>query len=564
VLRTVTVFEPSSIVLAIADGVGSGAPAVSHMDSVMMHLVLQLAVILIAARLSGLFFQRYLKMPSVLGELIAGIIIGPYAFGQISIPGIGPLFPLGQGVIPVSGELYGFATVASILLLFLSGLETDLTLFIRYSVAGAAVGLGGVIFSFAFGALSAVWFGLADSFMDPSALFLGAISTATSVGITARILSEKRKTDSPEGVTILAGAVLDDVLGIIMLAIVVAMARIKGSGGHIDWGRILMISAKAIGFWLAFTFVGLFSARYVTRVLKSLRSMEIIVSISFGLALLVAGLMEMAGLAMIIGAYIMGLSLSRTDLAHAIQENLHGIYNLLVPVFFCVMGMLVDVVALKAVLVFGAVYTVIAILSKLIGCGIPAWFMKFNMLGSLRIGAGMVPRGEVALIIASIGLSAGAIRGDVFGAAVMMTLLTTLIAPPILSRSFDGRSGLKPGAAAREEPIKSIMLEFPSPDLAEFMLSRFAQGFRNEEFFVYRLGHDTDTYQIRKDDMVFSLTQEGEKIILTAPAKHEHVARFIALEELLVLQDLASSFEKMRDLDSMKSSLLSGIFDAGA
>ncbi|NBC28705.1 MAG: cation:proton antiporter, partial [Spirochaetes bacterium] len=180
----------------------------------MTVLVLQLAVILISAKIIGYLFQRFLRQPRVLGELAAGMIIGPYALGQFFIPLIGqPLFPIGEGVLPVSPELYGFASVASIVLLFLAGLETDLPTFLRFSVVGSLVGLGGAAVAYAAGSGVAIWlFPGVDGFLHPVALFLGVLSTATSVGITARILSDKREMSSPEGVSILSAAVLDDVI----------------------------------------------------------------------------------------------------------------------------------------------------------------------------------------------------------------------------------------------------------------------------------------------------------------------------------------------------------------
>lgn len=539
------------------------APAGPDMESLMKHLVLQLAVIIIFARLGGHLFQRWLRLPSVLGELVIGMIIGPYALGgRIHLPGVGALFPIRTDLIPVSPELYGIATVASILLLFLSGLETDLATFLRFSAVGTAVGLGGVIFSFALGDACAVLFGVARSYLDPSALFLGTIATATSVGITARILSEKHKTDSPEGVTILAGAVLDDVLGIIVLAIVVGMAKIGEARGAINWGHIGVVAAKAFGFWIVSTVIGLVSARRITRVLKYLRSPETIASVALGLALVLAGLMEMAGLAMIIGAYIMGLSLSRTDLVHVVEHQLRGAYNVLVPVFFCVMGMLVDFAALKGVLLFGLAYTAVAIAAKVVGCGLPAWLMQFNLRGAYRIGAGMVPRGEVALIVAGIGLSTGVIKSDVFGVSIMMTMLTTFLAPPLLVKAFDAKSGLRARARLGAEDLTRIIpMEFPSPDLAEFMLGRLARAFRNEEFFVYQINQSPPTYQARKDDMAFTLIQEGNRLDMTTAAPHEDVARLIALEELLVLQDLIEGMERMRNLDSIKTALTRGLFE---
>jgi len=536
------------------------AAAHSHAE-VMTLLVLQLAVIIIAARAGGFLFQRFLRLPGVLGELMAGMIIGPYALGaRIPLPGIGPLFAAQNGGLPVSSELYAIATVASIVLLFLSGLETDLRAFLRYSFVGSLVGLGGLLFSFVLGALCGVWFGLAPSFMHPSALFLGTISTATSVGITARILTERHKMSSPEGVTILAGAVLDDVLGIVVLAIVVGMTKSTGSGEAMAWKEIGAIAAKALSFWLVCTALGLLLARRLTGTLKRLGSPEVIVSVSFGLAMLLAGLSEMAGLAMIIGAYIMGLSLSRTDVVQELQTRLQGVYDMLVPVFFCVMGMLVDFSAMRNTLLFGLVYSVIAIAAKVIGCGLPAWLTRFNFRGSLRIGLGMLPRGEVALIVAGIGLSSGAIGQDIFGVSILMTLLTTMIAPPLLVRSFEGGSGLKDSVLAAEEKEETFALEFPSPDIAEFLMQRLRRAFLREEFFVNRLHMDIEAWQVRKDDLSFTLTRREGQITISVPSDQQHIARLMIFEELLSLSDLLEASKSMQRLDVMGSELIGNLF----
>jgi len=278
--------------------------ALKGMTHLMTVLVLQLAVIIIAAKLVGYVFNRYLKQSRVLGELAAGMIIGPFALGGIPLPVLhGPLFQATSGSLPISPELYGFAIVASIILLFLAGLETDLPTFLRYSGKASVIGLGGVVISFFFGDMIAVLLlPKVTSFMNPTALFLGTLSTATSVGITARILSEKRKMSSPEGVTILAAAVLDDVLGIILLAVVVGLAKVSSLGGVIPWGEIGIIAAKALGFWLGCTVIGILIAPRLTRGLKRFGSMDIIASITFGIGLFLAGLSEMAGLDMIIGA----------------------------------------------------------------------------------------------------------------------------------------------------------------------------------------------------------------------------------------------------------------------
>jgi len=532
----------------------------SHTE-VMTLLVLQLAFIIIAARLGGFLFQRFLKMPSVLGELVSGMVIGPYALGaKIPLPGIGPLFATQTIGLPVSSELYAIATIASIVLLFLSGLETDLRTFLRYSVVGSLVGLGGLFFSFILGDLCAVWFGLAPSFMHPTALFLGTISTATSVGITARILTEKHKMSSPEGVTILAGAVIDDVLGIVVLAVVVGMAKVSRSGEEMEWGHVGLIAAKALSFWIVCTTLGLLTARKLTGSLKKLGSPEVVVSVSLGLAMLLAGLSEMAGLAMIIGAYIMGLSLSRTDVVQELQNRLQGVYDMLVPIFFCVMGMMVDFSAMRNALVFGLIYSVVAIFAKVIGCGLPAYLTRFNFRGSLRIGLGMLPRGEVALIVAGIGLSSQAIGQDIFGVAILMTILTTMIAPPLLVRSFHGESGLKDNTHKEEDAEETFTLEFPSMDIAEFLMQRLVRAFQREEFFVNRLHMEMEAYQVRKDELSFTLMRDNGLITISVPSDQQYVARLMVFEELLSLSDLLEASKNMKSLDVMGSELIGNLF----
>ena len=527
----------------------------------MMILVLQLGLIVLFARISGWFFSRVLKQPQVLGELVAGMIIGPFLLGSINIPALhGPLFPLSGGTVPVSPELYGFAVLGSIVLLFTSGLETDLPTFIKFSGKGSVVGLGGIVVSFFLGSGIAVLLNPAvDSLMHPSALFLGIISTATSVGITARILSEKRKLSSPEGVTILAAAVLDDVLSIVLLSIVVGLTvAVAGSG--ISWDQIGMVAIKAIGFWLVCTVLGVLIAPLFTRKLKLLGSLDLIAGISFGIALILAGISEMFELAMIIGAYIAGLSFSRTDVAHEIRERIQGVYNFLVPVFFCVMGMMVNFAAMKQVIWFGLAFAVVGFIGKLVGCGLPALLVGFNFRGALRIGAGMLPRGEVTLIIAGVGLSSGAIGQDMFGVAIMTMLFASIAAPPLLIKSFTGGNGYRKSLEKDDKGAVSIELAFPGYRAAEFMRRSLAEGFRQEGFYVHRLDHNRLVYQLRQNDIVFTLIQEQEKLILNTAPEHEPFIRLMMMEKLLEFKDFLSGLESMKSPDMMGAELMKGIF----
>jgi Kef-type K+ transport system membrane component KefB len=533
------------------------------MTHLMTLLVLQLALLVVAARLLGWLFSRYLRQPRVLGELAAGMILGPYALGSFSIAALhGPLFPLPGGTLPVSPELYGFAVVASIILLFFAGLETDLPTFLRFSVKGSIVGLGGVIVSFVLGnGVAVLLLPGVNSVMDPAALFLGTLATATSVGVTARILSERRKMSSPEGVTILAAAVLDDVVGIILLAVVVGVAKVSTSGGQVPWGNIGIIAAKAFGFWLVSTILGILLAPRLSKRLKRLQSMEMIAAISFGIALFLSGLSEMAGLAMIIGAYVVGLSLSQTDIAFEIQEKLHGLYDFMVPLFFAVMGMMVNFAVLPGVLRFGAVYVAVAFAGKLIGCGLPALAAGFNLRGAFRIGAGMLPRGEVTLIVAGIGLASGAIGPELFGVAIMTLLVAGVAAPPLLVKSFKGGgSGYRKKLDTGEKNEHTLELEFPSRRMSDYVVSEILDGFRTEEFFIQQVDRSRKLYSLRKDEIHITLEEKGTAILLSTGQEHEPFVRLLMIEVLLDLKEFVQSIESMKSPDMMGAELLMGMF----
>jgi Kef-type K+ transport system membrane component KefB len=418
------------------------------------RLVFQLAVILVAAKIGGEICERYLKVPPVLGELVVGIVIGPFALGGLSFFGLGSLFEevaTSEGVrnaIPVSLELFSVSQIAAVILLFAAGLETDLKQFLRFAGPASIVAMGGIVFPFLFGMGATMLFkpgGLSGDPLLYSALFMGAVMTATSVGITARVLSDMHKLDTSEGVTVLAAAVVDDVLGILVLTVIVG---VSAPDEEISVAGVTLIGVKAVGFWVALMVGGILGAKHISRALGAFRTAGSAVALSLALAFLAAAAAESFGLAMIIGAYSIGLALSGTTLARQVEEQVMAVYHALVPIFFVVMGMLVDVTAMGGVVVFGAVITGLAILGKVAGSGIPALFVGFNLTGSWRIGIGMLPRGEVALIIAGIGLSRGIIGPDIFGVAILMTVVTTLMAPIILVPAFKkGGSGRRDGSS---------------------------------------------------------------------------------------------------------------------
>ena len=534
-------------------------------------VALQLGIIIFAARFCG-DIMRKLKMPSVLGELFAGILIGPCLLGGIPLPFSGlehGLFGMPDGLSLSStflqngvklteslgnvtfqtyhSMLYGMAMLGSVLLLFISGLETDLRMFIRYSVVGTIVGLGGVIVSFVFGDLVGVFL-LHKDFMNPVSLFMGILCTATSVGITARILSERKKVDSPEGVTILAAAVIDDVIGIVCLAIVMGIISASGQDG-IHWNTIAVTSLKCIGFWFLATMVGLLLSRRIAGFLRIFKSPAIFSVLAFGMALIMAGIFELNGLAMIIGAYVTGLSLSRTDVSFAIQQMLTPVYNLLVPVFFVVMGMLVDLHAFcnVEVLKIGLIYSAVAVAAKIVGCALPASFMNFNILGSFRIGCGMIPRGEVALIIAGIGLTtlhhgAPILDTNLFGVVIIMTLLTTLLAPPLfaLSLSLKGK-GVK--TETEDASLCRIPYVFPSSTVADLVFQRLIEILDREGYMHSSIDKENGVIQVRRDNRSFALMRGCRDFVFESSAGEIRFIRTVMYETVVELHQIVSKLK---------------------
>ena len=568
-----------------------------------MFLVLQIGIIIFAARLGGAIASLF-RLPSILGELAAGIVIGPWALGGIAIGDglfanglfngvalkamnasageaahvmFGTIAGAGALFAATSPALYGIATLASVILLFLSGLETNLKMFLRYSFVGLMVGLGGVVVSFLFGDLCAIYLlpeffehfaflkelPLAEAMTQEAPLYMGIMSTATSVGITGRILSEKKKMDSEEGVTIMAGAVIDDVLGLIVLAIgngIIAahrtMAAQPGTGG-MDWWAIGIVALKAFGVWLGATAIGLLAARWIAKFLKmAFKSPVVIATMAFGLALCLAGFFEFMGLAMIIGAYVMGLALSRTDLKHPIQEMLTPVYTFLVPIFFCSMGMMVDISALcsKPVLIFGGIYTALAVFAKVVGCLVPSMCCGFNFLGGLRIGAGMVPRGEVSLVIAGLGLSSGYLTQEIFGIGILMTLVTTVVAPPALVGLFAPKAKGVRHPKQAEDNAREICFELGSEDVARLMLERLVGEFREEGFFTTLLSREDSIWEFAMDDMEITIRRDECNICVSCTPAEEAIVMTAWMEVASAMNDLARSISKpirRQDVDRM-------------
>ncbi len=371
----------------------------------------QLSIILAAGALGG-YLSRKLNQPAVLGQLIFGILIGP---------------SLAKLVEPTETFIH-LADLGVILLMFIAGLETDIDEMIKAGKASFNIAIGGVIVPIVLGMGASILFGIniEESF------FIGVILAATSVSITVETLREIDKLRTRQGITILSAAVIDDVLGIILLSLVTGFIN-PGEGQS-----VVLVLAKLLGFFVLAFVVGFLVIKLANKFFSIKNTSGHVAAVGLIFCLVFAFISEEMGVAAITGAYIAGIILSSTPFKQKVSYRVQELsYLLLTPVFFVVTGMKVDISHMLNDLRFGIVLMLAAILGKLIGCGFVAKLMRFNKKESLQIGLGMIPRGEVALIVTDIGLRLGVVPKGLFAAIIFMILATTMITPPLLKKSFE-------------------------------------------------------------------------------------------------------------------------------
>lgn len=370
---------------------------------------LAFAAALAGAKLFGELAER-VGQPAVLGELLAGILLGPSVLG----------------LVPLADSIFELAEIGVVLLLFEVGLETNLEDLVRVGAPAMSVALAGMVLPFAGG--YAVTLALGHGSL--TATFVGAALTATSIGITARVLSELGVLKTREGQIILGAAVADDVLGLVILAVV---AKIAG-GGRLEASVVLKSTALAIGFLAVAVAVGIPLGRRLIHVVGSAKVRGVLGAMAVAFALLVAWAAKKADSAPIVGAFAAGMALARTNRRHDIESAVKPVVDIFAPVFFVYVGAAVNVQLLnpavpenRPALLLGLLLTAVGFLGKF-AAGFCAW-------GKVRrsfIGAGMVPRGEVGLIFASVGLDSGALSEPVFVSVLVAVFLTTFVAPPLL------------------------------------------------------------------------------------------------------------------------------------
>jgi Kef-type K+ transport system membrane component KefB len=387
----------------------------TSMSSGPEQLLLELLAIFVAAKIFGEVFER-LSLPAVLGEILAGAILGPYALKVIS----------------PSESMQSIAEIGAIFVLFSAGLETSPQELIGVGTKAMAVAIGGVVVPFALGF---VYMGLRGNSTTES-VFVGAAMVATSVGISARVLADLGVTQTHNARIILGAAVFDDILGMLVLALVTGFS----TRGGIHWLHIGVVTAEALTFALFMILVAPHLVRHIRPGVEQLSTRDAPLVIALLLCLFLSWLSLQIGMAAIIGAFFAGLMFADYAPEWDLFPRVEGITEFLAPYFFFAIGARLDLSLLnRKVLMAAAVISSLAIVSKIIGCGLPLLNQGWQTVFS--VGIGMMPRGEVALIVALVGLNSKTVSAQAYAIVVLMTAVTTILAPPLMRFLFrEGRA----------------------------------------------------------------------------------------------------------------------------
>jgi Kef-type K+ transport system membrane component KefB len=381
-------------------------------DTAVAHLPVALLLVFATAKLLAELFER-LGQPGIVGEIIAGILLGPSVLNLVQPDQI----------------ISALAEMGVMFLLFRVGLEVKASELMRVGGTALLVAVLGVLLPFGVG-----WTIMAAAGVSRiEAIFVGAAMVATSVGITAQVLSTKGLLKERASQIILAAAVIDDVLGLLVLAVVSNLAE-----GHVNLLGLATTAVVAVAFTVLVAKFGTSTLqRIVPRVEQNLSAGEVQFNLAIVLLFGLSVFAVWAGVAAIIGAFLAGMALSET-VNLRVHDLAHGITELLVPFFLVGIGLHLDVSAFanRSTLLLSLVVLAAAVLTKFVGCGLGAW--KLGRADMLRVGVGMVPRGEVGMVVAQIGLTLGVVEDQVYAVVVIMAVGTTLIAPPLLNFAYRG------------------------------------------------------------------------------------------------------------------------------
>ncbi|MGD1834433.1 MAG: cation:proton antiporter [Nitrososphaeraceae archaeon] len=388
-------------------------------ENEIFHIMITLGILLFSAKIFAEIFSR-LKLPVVLGELVGGIVAGPFALGSF------PIFE-GKPLVLLDETIHHIGEISAVVVLFIAGLEITPREFLRGGLASFSVGLIGVVFPFFVGYMIFLILGLETI----ESLLIATALTATSIAITIQVLTELGKMKTREARLILGAAIADDILAIAALSVVTTMVQTGELNPTIPEISFLILEILGI-FAILLVATAFIIPRivHVERLWKSRGSVEGIITASFFGA---AGIGAFFGLSPIVGAFAVGMAVSSTKIIERVKGYVHKLEIIFVPLFFAIIGAQVDLRGINSeVLVLSGIVIAIAIITKLVGCSACSMLFLKNKGESFRVGVSMISRGEVGLIVAGVGVTFGVIDDDIYTTIILMVAVTTIITPILL------------------------------------------------------------------------------------------------------------------------------------
>ena len=392
-------------------------------ESQLIETIIGVGILLFAAKMLAEVFLR-LKLPIVLGELLAGMIVGPFALGAFIV------FE-GRSLVQINSEMIVLGEIGALVILFMAGLEMTPKEFLKGGKASFVVGTAGVVFPFFAGLIVFQLFGF-DAFQS---MLIATALTATSIAISVQVLTEFGKIKTPEARLIIGAAVIDDILAIAVLSVVTSLGA-GGDLGDLNALDVTFTILQVLGFFAVMLIASvLIIPRVVTpRLWKAKGSVEAIATACLFGASALAGLI---GLSPIVGAFAVGMALSTTKVFEKIEGFIRRIGIIFAPLFFAIIGAQVDFRGINLeILMLSAVVIGIAVVTKYFGCGLPAWYFLKSRSKVMKVGVGMISRGEVGLIVAGVGLSSGVLTSNIYSTIVLMVAVTTIITPLWLKMEY--------------------------------------------------------------------------------------------------------------------------------
>jgi len=393
------------------------------MESTFIHIIISLSILLFTAKLFAELFQR-LNIPIVLGELLAGIIVGPFALGGL------PLF-YGQPLVVLDETIKHIGELSAIVILFIAGLEITPREFLKGGIASFTVGALGVIVPFFAGFVVFSMYGLNAL----ETLLIATALTATSIAISIQVLSELGKMQSKEARLILGAAIVDDILAIAVLSVVITMVQTGNTTPDIV--EIVFLILKILILFAALLIGSIFIVPKILHRETLWKSQGSIEGITTAMFFTTAGIAAYIGLSLIVEAFTTGMAVASTKLIKQIEEYSHKLQLIFAPLFFAIIGAQVDLRGINLnVLLITGIIVALAVIIKLIGCGLPSMIFLKDKTKSMRVGIGMISRGEVGLIVAGVVVSSGVLSSDIYTSIIIMVATTTIITPIWLKKIY--------------------------------------------------------------------------------------------------------------------------------